>query len=93
MHFNSNLRDGERGNQRGIYCGLKGAVAEWCCFPCQHPHHGSPRAADMSGKHGVCPHTLRKGGVSSLDHCDHTVLTIIYDNDEMANIVAVSAAI
>lgn len=77
---------------------MKGAVAEWCCFPCQHPHHGFPRAAHGPGKHVFHPHT-HSGKVDRLqliavDTCDHTVLKITYNkDDETVNVVAVSAAI
>lgn len=62
---------------------MKGAVAEWCCFPCQHPHHGSPCAQHKTGMGNMFSTHSHFGEVDQfhlivIDGRDRTVLKITY---------------
>ncbi len=99
LHFNSNLRDGERGNQGGIFI-VRDEKELWqngVVFPVNILNVAL--AVPNAGLRNMFPTHAHLGEADCLHSivaagCDHTVWKIAHnEDDEMVNIVAVLAVI
>ncbi len=98
LHFNSNLRDGEQGNQRGIYCVDERSCGRMVLFSLSISSSWLSPCCTRGWETCFPPTHTHSGKVDRLhlmvaDTCEHTVLKAAYHkDDEMVNVVTVSAA-